>query len=81
MQKYVKPLDDLMANEFIPTLLQAIITYQDRVLYSIPVKHGGLGISILSEISENITNIRNQYQHFLLQLLSCKDLKYQTVKL
>ena len=41
-----------MANEFIPTLLQAIITDQDRELYSLPAKHGGLGIPILSEISE-----------------------------
>ena len=33
-------------------LLQAIITDQDTELYSLPVKHGGLGITILSEISE-----------------------------
>ena len=35
-----------------PILLQAIITDQDRVLYSLPVKHRGLGIPILYEISE-----------------------------
>ena len=52
MQEYIKPLDDLITNEFNPTLLQAIITDQDRVLYSLPVKHGDLGIPILSEISE-----------------------------
>ena len=52
MQKYIKPLDHLIANTFIPTLLQVIITDQDRVLYSLPVKLGGLGIPILSEISE-----------------------------
>ena len=50
MQEYIKPLDHLITNKFI--LLQAIITDQDRVLYSLPVKHGGLGIRILSEISE-----------------------------
>ena len=33
-------------------MLQTIITDQDRVLYSLPVKHGGLGIPILSKISE-----------------------------
>ena len=33
-------------------MLQAIITDQDRVLYSLPVKHRGLGIPILYEISE-----------------------------
>ena len=51
-QEYIKPLDDLITNEFIPTLLQAIITDQDRVLYSFSVKQGDLGIPILSEISE-----------------------------
>ena len=38
MQEYIKPLDHLITNKFIPTLLQAIITDQDRVLYSLPVK-------------------------------------------
>ena len=48
MQEYIKLLDHLITNKFIPTLLQAIITDQGRVLFSLPVKHGGLGISILS---------------------------------
>ena len=52
MQEYVKPLDDLMTNEFIPTLLQVIITDQDTVLHSVSVKSGALGIPNLSEISE-----------------------------
>ena len=52
LQEYIKPLDDLIKNEFIRTLLQAIITDQDRVLYLRPIKHGGFGIQILSEISE-----------------------------
>ena len=49
MQEHI---DDLITNEFIPTLLQGIITDQDRAFYSLPVKHGGSGIPILSEISE-----------------------------
>ena len=52
MEEYIKPLDHLITNKFIPTLLQAMIKDQDRKLYSLPVKHGGLGIPILSEISE-----------------------------
>ena len=52
MQEYIKLLDDSITNEFIPKLLQTIITDQDRVLYSLSVKHRGLGIPILSEISE-----------------------------
>ena len=35
-----------------PNIVTGIITDQDRVLYSLPVKQQGLGISILSEISE-----------------------------
>ena len=81
MQEYIKPLDALIRNEFIPTLLQAIITDQDRVLYSLPEKHRGLGIPILSEISEIHYEHCKSYQYLMLQLLSCKDLKYQTAKL
>ena len=33
-------------------MLQTIIIDQDRVIYSLPVKHGGLGITISSGISE-----------------------------
>ena len=69
--KYINRLDDLRTTEFIPTLLQATITNQDRALYSLSVKHGGLGIPILFELSQDL----------LLQLLSCKDLKYHTLKL
>ena len=82
MQGYIKPLDHLRTNKFIATLLQAMITDQNRVLYSLFVNHGGLGIPILYlKYQKNTTNIRNEYQHFLLQLLSWKDLNYQTVKL
>ena len=52
MQECIQPLDHLIINKFIPTLLQAIITDQERVSYSLPVKHRDLGIPILSEISE-----------------------------
>ena len=81
MQEYINPFDDLITNEFIPTLLQAIITDQGRVLYSLPVNHGGLEIPIFSEVSE----IR--YEHLksisapLASVIIIQDLKYQTVKL
>ena len=52
MQEYIKPLEHLVTNEFIPTLLQTIITDHDRAIYSLPVRHRGLGIPILSEIWE-----------------------------
>ena len=52
MQKYIKPVDHLITNKFIPTLLQVVITDQGRVLYLFPAKYRGLGIPVLSEISE-----------------------------
>ena len=52
MQKYIKPLDHLITNKFIPTLLQVVITGQGRVLYLFPAKYRGLRIPVLSEISE-----------------------------
>ena len=52
MQEYIKPLDHLITNKFIATLLQAIITDQGRVLSPLTVKLGGLEIPILSGISE-----------------------------
>ena len=52
MQECIKPLDHLITNKFTPTLLHSIVTDQDRVLYLLPVKHRGLGIPVLSEISK-----------------------------
>ena len=52
MQEDIKPLDNLIANEFILTLLQAIITGQGRVLYLLSVKHRGLGTPIIFKILE-----------------------------
>ena len=64
MQGYIKPLDYLITNKYIATLLQAMIIDQDRVLYSFFTKHGGLGIPILHlKYQKYTTNIRNQYQH------------------
>ena len=53
MQEYLKPLDNIISNKFIPTLLQSIVNDEERKLYSLPVKNGGLGIPILSEIAES----------------------------
>ena len=60
MQGCIKPLDHLIIDTFIPTQLQVIITDQDRVLYSLPVKQEVLGISIYPKYQKHTTNIRNQ---------------------
>ena len=50
METYIEPLDKLIEEKFLPTLLDTIITTEDRKLYSLPVKHGGLGIPKLAEL-------------------------------
>ena len=35
-----------------PALLNSIVPEVDRQLYSLPLRHGGMGIPILSEIAE-----------------------------
>ena len=49
MEEYIKPLDDLLTQKFIPNLLDSVVTDNDRKLFSLPVKSGGLGLPILSE--------------------------------
>ena len=50
LSEYIKPLENLIKEKFISNLLDSVITDQDRQLFSLPVKSGGLGIPILSEI-------------------------------
>ena len=50
MENFIKPLDNLIEQKFIPTLLDSIVTENDRQLYSLPVKFGGLGIPIFSDV-------------------------------
>ena len=52
MKNFIKPLDDIITQNFIPNLLDSIVTEQERHLYSLPIKKGGLGIPILSETCE-----------------------------
>ena len=51
IERYLKPLDDLITQSFLPTLLDAIVSDLDRNLYSLPTRKGGLGIPILREIA------------------------------
>ena len=51
LDEYLKPIDDKINSSFLPTLLDSIITDNERSLFSLPVKLGGLGIPVLSEIA------------------------------
>ena len=51
---YLQPIEDFLANTFFPTLFGTTITKRDRDLYSLPTRLGGLGISVLPEIAEDL---------------------------
>ena len=50
---FIKSVDNLIRLELLPTLLNDILPKVDRQLYLLPLRHGGLGIPILSEIAES----------------------------
>ena len=51
LEDVLKPLDDLIDNAFIPAITEGQTLSQDeRKLFSLPVKLGGMGIPIFSEI-------------------------------
>ena len=53
MQGFRKPVDDEIRLELLQALLNSIVPEVDRQLYSLPLRHGGLGIPILFEIVES----------------------------
>ena len=52
MHKFIKPVDDVVRLELLPALLNYVVPEVDRQLYSLPLRHGRLGIPILSEIAK-----------------------------
>ena len=53
MHEFMKPVDDVIRLELLAALLNSIVPEVDRQLYSLPLRHGGLGMPILSEIIES----------------------------
>ena len=53
MQEFIKPVDDVIRLELLPTLLNSIVPEIDSQLYSLLLRHGRWGIPILSEITES----------------------------
>ena len=57
IDEHLKPLDDIISNTFLPTLLDSIVTDNERSLFQLPVRLGRLRMSILSEVaSEHLEN-------------------------
>ena len=53
VHEFIKPVDDVIRLELLSKLLNSIVPEGDRQLYSLSLRHGGLGIPILSEIAES----------------------------
>ena len=52
MHEFLKSVDDVIRLELLPTLLNSVVPVVDHQLYSLPLRHGGLRIPILSEITK-----------------------------
>jgi len=60
ISQYMAPLDKIITEEFIPSLFGCLISSLERELISMPLKYGGLGIPILTDLAvkEYSTSIR-----------------------
>ena len=58
MEEYLKPLDDVISHKLLPAIFGTVINNDERELFSLPIREGGLGVPILAEIarSEFITS-------------------------
>ena len=52
MEKFMEPLDETIHNIFLPSLLDSIITGDERLLFSLPIRLGGLSIPKFTEEAE-----------------------------
>ena len=64
---YFPPLDELISNEFIPSLFGGQISPSKRKLISLPVKYGGMGIPILTKLA------RKEYSTSVLVTSGCHE--------
>ena len=49
MYELMKPVVEIIQNDFLPSLLGEFVTEKERVLYSLPVRCVGLGIPLFTE--------------------------------
>ena len=53
MRDLMQPLDDIINNELIPAILGTdAFSPVDRELFSLPLRHGGLGLPVFSNIAD-----------------------------
>ena len=51
LENFMGPLDELISNEFIPSLFGGQISPSETKLISLPVKHGGMCIPNMTELA------------------------------
>ena len=51
IDEHLKPLDDIISNTFLLTLLDSIVTDNERSLFQLPVRLVGLGMPILLKVA------------------------------
>ena len=56
MEAYLKPLDDVITYKLLPAILGAGVSETERQLYSLPIRDGGLSMSVLTELSQRQFN-------------------------
>ena len=59
MNEFIKSVDDVIRLELLPTLLNSIVPEVHCQLYSLLLRHGGLGTPILSGVT------KSQFPNFL----------------
>ena len=42
----MKPVDEIIQNDLLPSIIEESITENERQLYSLPARSGGLGIPV-----------------------------------
>ena len=53
MSELMKPVEEIIQNDLLPSIIGESIIVNERQLYSLPARSGGLGISVFSEKAEN----------------------------
>ena len=72
----LNPLDDIITNEFIPALFGTNITPEDREIFALPIKQGGLGLrlwkneaNVIYQTSKTFTQpLQNQIKQLNMEL-------------
>ena len=53
LSELMKPVDKVIQNDLIPSIIRESITENERQFYSLPVRSRGIGIPVFSEKAEN----------------------------